>query len=71
MEIDCYKKAISRRGGGQQSLAQSQRMHTLSAVPPLAIRFSVDFMCSRSESRLSANFVEKHHVAGAESGVPN
>jgi hypothetical protein len=35
MEIDCYKKAISRRGGGQQSLAQSQRMHTLSAVQPL------------------------------------
>jgi hypothetical protein len=31
MEIDCYKKAISRRGGGQQSLAQSKRKHPLSA----------------------------------------
>jgi len=28
-------------------------------------------MCKRSEGPLSANFVEKHRVAGAESGVPN
>jgi hypothetical protein len=28
-------------------------------------------MLRRSECRFSANFVEKHRVAGAESGVPN
>jgi hypothetical protein len=41
------------------------------AVRPLAIRFSVDIVCSRSERRLRANSVEKHRVAVAEISVFN
>jgi hypothetical protein len=39
----------------KQTLAQAQRKLTSSAVPPLAFRFSVDFVCSRSEGRQGAH----------------